>query len=73
MIVTLRIDINDRQFDQLRFDIQTWLLMFARDECWISEIEDVDGFTLMTFDFRDALDAVDFPLWRDIRLYAQRT
>ena len=73
MKITLKVDVNDRQVDNLHFDVQTWLQMFARDQWRISETEEFDGFKLMTFEFRDALDAVDFQQWRDIGRYVKRT
>jgi hypothetical protein len=73
MRVTLKIDLTDRANDQLRFDIQTWLQQFARDQWRTSEAEDIDGLKLLTFDFRNPLDAVDFPQWRGIGRHVCRS
>lgn len=73
MRVTLKIDLTDRANDQIRFDIQTWLQLFARDQWRTIETEDIDGLKLLTFEFRDPLDAVDFQRWRSIGRHVCRS
>ena len=73
MIITLRIDTNDRIATSLDFDIQNWMQWCTRDLCEITETKDFDGFKLMTFDFRHPLDAVDFQYWDGVRRYVLRT
>jgi len=73
MRVTLKINSNDSGNELLRFDIQTWLQLFARDQWRTSEAEDIDGSELLTFEFRDPLDAVDFQRWRSIDRHIHRS
>ena len=69
--LTLETDLEDQKNDQLRYDIRTWLQLFARDQWRKSESEDSNGKKLITFEFRHPLDAMDFYLWRDIYRYGR--
>ena len=73
MHVTLVFDPSDHLTNGLHFHIQTWLLMFARDECRISEAENEDGYTVLTFDFREILDAADFMYCLHFHRYVRQT
>ena len=68
MPISFLLDGNDRRTGNVLHDIQTWLHFFSRSVCEINEeiVDDEDGadLTRLTVNFRDALDEVDFWLWR---------
>jgi hypothetical protein len=73
MRVTIEIDPNSRDDDNLVHTIRLWLHHSARGKWSTSESENINGLTLLTFDFRDSLDAVDFQGWRDVARHIRRT
>ena len=77
MRVSFLLDGNDRRTGNLLDDVQTWIHFFARSGCEMHEegVDDEDGTdrTLLTVEFCDPLDAVDFWLWRGISHRGRRS
>ena len=86
MKIILLIDDKGHRLDDLRDDINAFLLFQARGGCRLLEedaTEEKDGDdedepepvqrTRLTVEFDDALDAADFLDWRDIRRHVRRS
>lgn len=62
MRVIITIDPREPEPDWVRGSAELWLANRARSGWRIREGEDLDGRGVLTFDFNDPLDAVDFSL-----------
>jgi hypothetical protein len=60
MRVVITIDPREREPDWVRGSAELWLANRARSSWRVRESEDFDGRQVLTFDFADPLDAVDF-------------
>ena len=60
MRVVITIDPQDPHRDCVREDAEFWLGNHARSTWSVHEDEDWDGHDVLTFEFSDPLDAMDF-------------
>ena len=60
MRVAITIDPRDPHRDWVRDDAEWWLRHHARDRWIVRETEDFDGRGVLTFEFMDPLDGMDF-------------
>ena len=64
MRVAITIDPRDPHRDWVRDDAESWLHYNARDRWRVREREDLRGRVVLTFEFDNPLDAVDFHILR---------
>ena len=60
MRVAITIDLQDPHRDRVRDDAEFWLQQHARDRWHVREGEDCGGREVLTFEFMDSLDAINF-------------
>ena len=60
MRVVITLDPKDPFRDEVRGDAEFWLPHHARDRWRVREDEDSDGREVLTFEFMDSQDAMDF-------------
>ena len=60
MRVAITIDPQDPHRDRVRDDAEFWLRHHVRDRWRVREGEDPDGREVLTFEFMDSQDAMDF-------------
>ena len=64
MRVAITIDPRNSSYDSVRDDAEWWLGDHARDRSRVREQEDPRGRVVLTFEFDDSLDALDFHVLR---------
>jgi hypothetical protein len=72
MRIDFLIDNDDRRTGTLMHDINMWLVFHARAGCEMNE-QDAGDLTLLTVNFHDPLDAMDFWAWRGISHRGRRS